>query len=490
MKKIQLISILIAVVLLCGCKKYLEKEPKKQASIQTTDQLEALINNASAFVQENDYTATSSTDDAEINKTDYKNNPGQFTPEVLYHYLFTTDQVVNNIASDPLWAGEYKKIFTANLVLANVDNVTGSDAAKQRLKADAHFIRAYSYWVMANHYCLPYTKDNEGSPGLPLKNTTGYTESLKRATLKETYDFILAEIAAAQEVTVDDVDPKLPWRISKKAIAAFMSRYYLFVGDYDKSITNANQALSTATVQLKDYKTIQAGIQVKYTNPNVTINFSELNDWTAVKYYFWPEFYYLRFTYTPGWWFLPSPALVSLYDQSNDLRYKWFMLSQGGRYFSAGTANMYRYMIFQTGSMLPSGPTVAEVLLNKAEALARKNDVAGAMQSVNLLRDKRLSSAAPLTAATQDDAIKKVLEERRRELPFVMRWYDIRRFSVNGYDADNIIVTRDFFQLNGNTIDVNTPKTYTLPVGSKRYAVPINGVELDASKGQIIQNVY
>jgi len=29
------------------------------------------------------------------------------------------------------------------------------------------------------------------------------------------------------------------------------------------------------------------------------------------------------------------------------------------------------------------------------------------------------------------------------------------------------------------------PKTYTLPVGSKRYAVPINGVELDASKGQM-----
>lgn len=71
-----------------------------------------------------------------------------------------------------------------------------------------------------------------------------------------------------------------------------------------------------------------------------------------------------------------------------------------------------------------------------------------------------------------------------------MRWYDIRRFSINDYAADDVTVTRDFFQVNAGSIDINTPKTYTLPVGSKRYALPINGIEIDASRGQIKQNEY
>ncbi|NML22332.1 RagB/SusD family nutrient uptake outer membrane protein [Pseudoflavitalea sp. G-6-1-2] len=490
MKKLSIIVAATALLSAGGCKKYLEEEPSRVASIKSVDQLEALLNNAGRFVTENNYTSTWSTDDAEIPASAYKASSGQFTPETIYSYLFTTDQMQNNMASDPLWSGEFSKIFNVNLTLSYIDKVSGSEEAKQRLKADAHFIRAYSNWVLANYYCLPYTAANEGSKGLPLKKTIGYTESLKRATLKETYDFILADIAEAQKTNVDDVDPKAPWRASKKAIAAFLSRYYLFLGNYDKAIEQADLALSTSTVKLKDFKTLAAGTPVNYKNPDVLINFSELNDWTAAKYYYWPEFFYLRFAYTPGWWYLPSASLVSLYDQSNDLRFKWLMFPQGGRYFSPGTANLYRYGMFQDMSYLPSAPTIAEVLLNKAEALARKNDAAGAMSAVNLLRDKRMNTVSPLAASTKEEAIQKVLEERRREMPFVMRWYDIRRFSVNDYPADDVVITRNFFQINGSVVNTEVPQTYTLPVGSKRYAVPINGVELDAARGQLEQNDY
>lgn len=490
MKKLSIIVTTSALLSVGGCNKYLEEEPSRVTSIKSVDQLEALLNNAGRFATENNATATWSTDDTEIPAAAYKANTGRFNPDNLYYYLFTNDQVQNNIASDALWSGEYAKIFNANLTLFYLDKITGSEEAKQRLKADAHFIRAYSNWVLANHYCLPYTTANEGAKGLPIKTKTDYTESLKRSTLKETYDFILADIAEAQKVSVDDVNEKLPWRVSKKAIAAFLSRFYLFLGNYDKAIEQADIALATSTVKLKDFKSIAAGTPITYKSPDVTINFSELNDWTAAKYYYWPEFYYLRFNYTPGWWYLPSASLVSLYDQSNDLRYKWLMFPQGGRYFGAGTANLYRYGYFQDVSYVPSAPTIAEVLLNKAEALARKNDPATAMTTVNLLREKRMNTASPLSASTKEEAIQKVLEERRREMPFAMRWYDIRRFSVNDYAADDVIITRNFFQINGSVVNTDIPQTYTLPVGSKRYAIPINGVELDAARGQLEQNDY
>lgn len=487
MRSLQTLYIIMGLILLSGCKKYLSEEPKKQASIQTVSQLEALVDNATAFAYLTTATATYSTDDAEISKDLYKNNPAVFTIDNMQYYVSNTNGIMS-AAADALWNGEYKKIFTANLILANIDQVTGDQSTKQRVKADAHFIRAYSYWVLANYYCAPYSEANLNTLGLPLKKTVDYTESLKRATLKETYDFILTDIAEAQKVANDDVDPLKAWRVSKKAVAAFMSRFYLFTGNYDQSLEQANVALGSLSAKLVDYATLKPGIPKTYSSPAARLDFVEQNDWTAAKFLYWPEFYYTRYVYTPSQWYMPSTALLALYDQQNDLRYKSFMIPNGGRRFSVVTPAAFRYTVFSDGKYLAEGPTIGEVLLNKAEVLARKGQAAQAMDALNLLRIKRMANYAPLTAADKGDAIKKVLEERRREMPFAMRWYDIRRFSVNDDPADNVTVTRDFFEVSVSGVNVNAAKTYTL--NSNQLLVPINGVEMDASKGQMQQNPY
>jgi len=488
---------IIKIFLLCwllavswGCKKYLGEEPKKQTTIQTVEQLEALINNATAFTYDgNNPTAAYSTDDTEIPLDAYKKNPARFGIENLYSYVFNVDQIVG-LAADAVWNGEYKKIFTANLVLENIDKVSGDEGLKARAKADAYFIRAYSYWLLVNHYCMPYNKANENSPGLPLKKTTLYEESLERATLKETYAFIEADLAEAIKTPQDDVDPRKTWRVSKKAVQAFLSRYYLFTGDYTKSLQNADLALATQGASLLDFKTIKAGIAANYTNPTAKLNYSELNDWAASMHLYWKEFYYARYSYTSSQWWIPSANLVALYDKDNDLRYKWLMIENGGRRFSVIDPPMIRYTYFFDGRYIPTGPTVAEVILNKAEVLARNGDAAGAMAVLNILREKRFATPAPLTSAEKDDAIKKVLDERRREMPFAMRWFDIRRFSANDYALDDVTVQHTFFKVGVGSVDTTATENYSLPVGSKRYAVPINGVEMDASQGQIKQNPY
>lgn len=487
MKLQQSLMIIMGFILITGCKKYLSEEPKKQASIKTVEQLEALVDNATAFAYVSSQIAAYSTDDTELTRALFKDNSTAFSIDNMQYYVNSVDGVVA-LATDALWSGEFKKIFTANLILENIDQVTGDDLSRQRVKADAHYIRANAYWVLANHYCAPYSAANLNTLGLPLKKTVNYTESLKRATLQETYDFILSDIAEAQKVTVDDTDPRRAWRVSKKAIAAFLSRVYLFRGELDKSLEQANIALTTATAKLVDYKTIVPGIPVSYNNPAVTLNYSELNDWSGSKFLYWSEFYYTRYVYTGSQWFLPSNSLLALYDTQNDLRYKNFMIPDGGRRFSVISPSVFRYTVFNDGRYIPEGSTVAEVLLNKAEVLARKGDATGAMGALNILREKRLSNYTPLTAANKDDAIKKVLEERRREMPFAMRWYDIRRFSVNDYPADDITVVRDFFDVTLSNVNLNAPKTYTL--STKRMVMPINGVELDASQGQIVQNPY
>ncbi len=84
-----------------------------------------------------------------------------------------------------------------------------------------------------------------------------------------------------------------------------------------------------------------------------------------------------------------------------------------------------------------------------------------------------------------------MLEERRRELPFGFRWWDIRRLSVNETTADDITVTRSFHPIGDNGApDRTQTATFSLPVGSRRYALPINATEIALSQGRIGQNTY
>ncbi|MBV4358839.1 RagB/SusD family nutrient uptake outer membrane protein [Pinibacter aurantiacus] len=475
-----------------GCKKYLSEEPRKQASIQTTDQLDALIDNYSIFAVNGSSSAMFfSTDDMDLKTDAYKASPTLWSLEVLCQYTFDATQLPT-ITSDAFWTSEYKKIFTANVVLFNVDDVTGSEEAKNQLKADAHFIRALSYWQLANHYCLPYSEANAAAPGLPLKQSVSYAESLVRATLKETYDFIEKELEAAKLTTQTDVNNIKPWRVSQTAVAGMQSRFYLFKGDYAKALQYANDALQTKNANLVDFRTIVAGNAVTYPSPApaVTLKYSEINYWTAIKWLYWKEFLYARVAYNANQSAFPSDNLLSLYDTTNDLRFKWFMIPNSNRRFAITAPAFYRYCFFEDGRYFPIGPTVSEMLLNKAEVLARTGNVQEAMNAVNALRSKRFAVDSLLSANDKSDALKKVLQERRREMPFAMRWYDIRRFSVNEDPSDDVTVQHSFFKMNNGLVDQTATQSYQLTPGSKRYAVPINQLEITNSQNQIIQNQY
>ena len=159
------------------------------------------------------------------------------------------------------------------------------------------------------------------------------------------------------------------------------------------------------------------------------------------------------------------------------------------------TKPSYEYpgYIFFFKDRIPSGPTVAEMYLIKAEALARTNDVAGAMTALNTLRAKRMvpGSWVNLTASGAGDAIKKVIDERRREMPFVQRWYDLRRYNNNDDPNDDVVLSKTFYPYTNSAVLTSEPvSVYTLPANSKRYAAPIPRTEIISSNGAIEQNNY
>jgi starch-binding outer membrane protein, SusD/RagB family len=499
-------TVVLIALGLTSCDSFLAERPSKNSSLEvkTADQLEALLNNTAGFYTEGNRTAVYSTDDYELSAPMYKSTASPFAIAGIqfatWDYTYLPDDTRENF-----WSTEYRKIFTANMVLSLVGSVEGTETQKANLTADAHFVRAYSYFQLASFYCLPFTDATKNEPGLPIKLSTSFEEDLARAPLAAVYKQIESDLLEALKIQQPLIQQNRPrhWRANKAGVNGFAARYYLTMNNYAEALKYADAALAEYSV-LVDYNTemrygrsqnvvIDPGkpesktvtLQYPYTHDNQ----SDLTDMVG-----WKEFLYFRMLTHESWWYIPSQSLLSLYDKDHDLRFRYHIVENYS--YDRGMINpSYDYpgYIFFFKDKLPSGPTVAEMLLIKAEALARTNKPGDAMTALNLLRAKRMTPGAwvDLAAATADEAIAKVLEERRREMPFTQRWQDIRRYNSNDYPGDDVTLTRQFYPYTIAIVQTTEAvKTYTLEKGSRRFAAPIPRTEMIASGDVIQQNTY
>ena len=123
---------------------------------------------------------------------------------------------------------------------------------------------------------------------------------------------------------------------------------------------------------------------------------------------------------------------------------------------------------YTLGSFPFTGIATPEIYLIKAECMARRSLVAESMIWLDRLLSTRYRTGTytPKSALNAEDALGKVLVERRKELVLRgLRWYDLRRFNTEGR---GITISR---VLNGNT--------YTLPPGDPRYTFPIPLAEVN-----------
>lgn len=506
MKNIKYILLsLIAIVTLSSCDDFLSEAPSKSTSLvpSTTEQLDYILNSYAKFYQEGARAAYMGSDAFGLltEMTDVSASmPGI---AVVQFAAWDIDNLPTN-SREGYFSGEYSKIFYANMVLSYLSKVSGSDADKLRIEREAKFIRAYSLWNLAQTYCLPYTEANKGEVGMTIKASTSFEEFSGRATLEETYAQIEADLTVALEITdnMTIVNNKYKsWRANKAAVNGFAARYWLNRNDYDKAYQYATAALQSHNVFV-DYNT-----DMRYSNnPSyATVNGEKIpvlypythdNQIDMTDMMEWKEFMYFRMMYNESWWYIPSKELIALYDHQYDLRYVYHFVDNYS--YSRGiTTWEYPGYIFFYKDRIPSGPTTAEMTLIRAECLARQNKVSEAMAEVNKLREMRMASDAPasvkyLSASTKDMAIKLIIEEREREMPFTERWYDIRRLNNNEDSNDDIgDLTRYYYPYNSaGVLTGESPVTYKLTKNSRRYAAPIPQTDIDASNGVIVQNKY
>lgn len=485
MKRILLhIVTLAAVLFLTGCEEFLDVPPEKKNNleIKTTEALDMLLNNYDVIFDRSREVVLAH-DNYGLYKDYYLARPSRFDGHLQYVLWFTDYCALQTY----YWEKEFLKIAYANTILATIDEVEGTEQEKALLAQDAHFLRAYEYFNLATLYCLPYSDETKSALGLPLKRTLVYDEDITRKSLEETMNFIEEELNHALETT-QPRDINRLWRISLPAAQAFAARFYLYIHDYQKAEDFANKAL-LAHSSLVDYETYFTPTMRTYSSGGGT--YVAPNAATDYKF---DEIYFARVLYNHTFNAVPSEDFLNLFDQINDYRFEAFIVEDYS-YNRASVPGWDAYWQFGSIGIL-HGPTTAEMYIVRAECKARRGDIPGAVSDLNAVRSHRYKSGTytDLLAsdfATNKAAVQFVIDERRREFPFTLRWSDIKRINSDPANlVDKITITREFFESDGLSANPSVNKTYTLAPGDKRFAWPIPSIDIQLSNGQLKQNPY
>jgi tetratricopeptide (TPR) repeat protein len=339
------------------------------------------------------------------------------------------------------WFYPYRQVYYANSILATLPRLadTANSAVLDVIRGAALFIRAYAFHNLVLEFANLYGTTAASDPGIPLRLDPNPEATSTRATVKDAYEKIIADLKDAAVLLPLVPDPKRKNRPSRPAAFALLARVYLTMGDFTSAKAYADSCLNLYSVLL-DYSTIiPTSLSPFDANNEEVLYQSNLLSTT--------DFFYLPGSYVDS-------TLYASYSDG-DLRKQFFFTIRSTGRPSAGHSYSGDYTEF-------SGLAIDEVLLIRAECLARQGLLTEAMHDLTSLMKKRWKNNAynPPAVSSPSDVLELVLQERRKELPFRgLRWSDIRRLNK----INPAITLRRW--ING--------KIDTLPPGDPRFIMPI-----------------
>jgi hypothetical protein len=335
------------------------------------------------------------------------------------------NHTINSGSNDALttWSAAYATINLTNLLIdglaAHPEAVDAALAAQY--VGEAKFVRALSYFSLITLYGQPYAKSNGTSPGVPLrlKGQISTTDNnLARSTVAEVYAQIIKDL--------DEAEAALPLqyasallntsRAHKSTAIALKTRVYLNMGKFDDVVTEARKIVSAtapfrapsgvihqlqpsiATVFASDYTTPESVFSMPMTE------LDNISGQSSLGY---------EYTVNQEYNLNPAGILGNTTWRTTDARRAMLR--------TAGTA-VYLTKYNKANPYLDYVPVIryAEVLLNYAEALARKSApdlglATALLTAVHQRADASYTFAATATS-TANALTSAILVERRIEL--------------------------------------------------------------------------
>lgn len=428
--------LIVAFALVTGCKKFLDEKPNAKLDIPTT------LADFQALVDYYPYITNSEPSAGDISSDDYYLFDADYNALALdankRMYTWQKDNIFPLASND--WYTVYRPVFTANTILDNIGQIqqnAGNLSDYNNVKGEAFYIRGKAFLKVSSIWTAPYDPANAASQlGIPLRLTSDFNKQSVRASLKDTYIQIIADLSMAAGLL--PATPLQVTRPSKPAAFALLARTYLYMGNYSMAGLYADSCLKINSM-LMDYNTLSTTAAYPFARFNKEVIQDNVMPVAAP----------LANT--------RARIDTNLYKSygANDLRKTlFFKASTNGSQVFKGS--------YEGNASYFAGIATDELLLIRAECAARAGNMVNALNDLNTLLTTRFKKGTfvPVTAPDAPTALSVILVERRKELLFRgLRFSDLKRYNKDG---QNINLKRVISGVN-----------YNLPPNDLRYALPI-----------------
>jgi len=316
------------------------------------------------------------------------------------------------------WTTAYAIIYQENAIIENVQTSDKlSIKVKNLLIGEAQFMRAYWYFYLVNLY-----------GDVPLVTTTDYTKNsaMARTPKDQVYQQIVTDLLSAKSllstqyldgadanVVVDRIRPTT-W-----AADALLARVYLYTNKYADAITQSSLVISNTSMfslpnDINAVFKANSNEAIWQIAPQPNNPTSEATNFILIT----SPVTAISSSSTI------SPQLLNAFESNDKRKANWvgMITVSGNTYYFP-----YKYKLLTTSGEYSMILRLAEQYLIRAEAEAQNNDLASAINDLNIIRNR--AGISPLvTTLTKDQVLAAVAQERRVEL-FTegQRWLDLKR---------------------------------------------------------------
>ena len=293
------------------------------------------------------------------------------------------------------WQVSYKVIYGANVSIEMATR-KGDDALSYQLKGESYFLRAFATEGLVNLFAKPYSAANVLSPGVVLREDALDTRPKARASVGETYDYIITSLKQAANLMSETIPVERQNKgfASKYAAWALLSRTYLYMADYpnakayaDSVINSGAFALETADSYSSYFTNAKNSDETIWCIPFLPVD-DKLSASVASMIYngasCWGE---------EG----ASLSILNVMGLGTDLQkvdQRWSYINTAEPGLKNGVAIYYIGKFSgQDNSATLSSPVMlrlAEMYLNRAEALAQLGNINDAVADINMIRENRM----------------------------------------------------------------------------------------------------
>ena len=384
------------------------------------------------------------------------------------------------INNDPYFNDLYSKIARINTILHNVPllRAKGQPAATfDRIAGEAHFLRAFYYFLLVNIYGKPYKPATADSDyGVPLKTDPAIKEQFaSRSSTGQVFDQIVADLLEAEK-ELTGANETSTIRANQASAQAFLSRVYLYMENYEQAVLYADKVISKGQYKITNLNTHPAGKDFLRKNSPEVIFTMGANRVANIMRLFEDV------SSSPG--YRASDDLMINYS-TQDLRLQVFFSPN-----SKGHMRVAKKREVENSTTDDVSDSylirLSEIYLNKAEALAALDRTEEARNTIQKFRENRFRpNELPPVSSEGLALINTIRDERRMELCWeTQRWFDLRRYGVNTkYPFSKSIRHRSVVYTGNGYADNGYYELGPYEQDAAAYVVPIANDEIEFNQG-------